>query len=147
MGAPLGRSSTTWFWSVVVPAVFVEKTADISRFDSIRGNVGALVGTLVVVWLTAAFAEEVIFRGFLMGRLARLFGGSRLAWTASLLISSVLFGALHLYQGPAGVLGTGTAGLVLGLIYLVSGRNLWVCILTHGITDSISLVLIFLSTA
>jgi len=35
------------------------------------------------------------------------------------------------------------AGLVLGLLYLLARRNLWLPILTHGIIDTIGVLLIF----
>ena len=129
---------------VLVPALFGDQGADLSRFEALRGNLAGLIGTVVIVWLTAAFAEEVVYRGFLMGRVARALGGSRSAWTMSLVASSALFGALHWYQGPVGVLSTAIAGLALGVIYLWSGRNLWICILVHGLTDTVSLTLIYL---
>jgi len=120
---------------------------DVSRFNPITGNLGALLGTLVVVWLTAALTEEIVFRGFLMGRLAAVFGGTRAAWIASLLLSSVVFGGLHLYQGAAGVVTTGFVGLLLGALYLLARRNLWLVILVHGLINTIALIIIYLGLA
>jgi membrane protease YdiL (CAAX protease family) len=117
--------------------------ADIGRFALLRGNLPRLLGTLAIIWVTAAFAEEVIYRGFLMSRLARRFGGGRLAWLASLLLSSAVFSMLHLYQGPAGVAITGFVGLLIGIVYLASGRNLWIGILVHGLVDTASLTAVY----
>ncbi len=41
------------------------------------------------------------------------------------------------------MLDTGIHGLVLGLLYLASGRNLWASIIAHGVTDTVGIVLIF----
>lgn len=117
---------------------------DVSRFTLLRGNLGMLAGLLVSVWITAAFIEEVVFRGFLMGRLAVVFGGGRGAWLASLGASAVIFGLLHAYQGLPGIVITGLLGLLLGALYLLARRILWVVILAHGLVDTISLVLIYL---
>jgi membrane protease YdiL (CAAX protease family) len=119
------------------------ETPDLSRFAALKGNLPMLLGTLASVWITAAFIEEVIYRGFLMGRLARIFGGSRGAWLAALALSSVLFGLLHVYQGLPGVIVTGFMGFLLGGVYLLAGRNLWVVILAHGLTNTISLLLVY----
>jgi membrane protease YdiL (CAAX protease family) len=54
------------------------------------------------------------------------------------------FGLAHAYQGITGILDEGLAGLLLGLAYLATKRNLAVPIVAHGIGDSIDLVLIFL---
>lgn len=130
--------------SWILPRLLGSEPPDNSRFDFVQANVGALLGTIAVVWLSAALTEEIIYRGFLMTRLARIFGGGQGAWIAALLLSSTLFGALHLYQGLSGVVLTGFVGLLLGVVFLASGRNLWVAILVHGLTNTVSLVLMYL---
>lgn len=93
---------------------------------------------LVMSWTFAAFGEEWVFRGYPLTRLAGL--GQRAQWVG-LLASSVLFGWAHGYQGPAGMLLTGVIGFALGVLYLRSGRNLWLNIITHGVTDTIAMLL------
>jgi len=131
------------FQTYVVAPLTQGAGADVSRFDMLRGNLPRLLLALVSVWVTAAFAEEVIDRGFLMGRLARLLGGGRAAWWGALVISSAIFGMLHVYQGPAGVALTGFVGFLLGLVYLVAKRHLWIGILAHGLVDTASLVAVY----
>ncbi|MEP7342366.1 MAG: CPBP family intramembrane glutamic endopeptidase, partial [Acidobacteriota bacterium] len=75
---------------------------DYSELKDIRGNLALLFVFLGLSWTLAAFGEEICFRGFLMNRLARLFGESRIAWIASLLLSSALFGWGHTEQGISG---------------------------------------------
>ncbi len=53
----------------------------------------------------------------------------------AVVLQAAIFGAFHIYQGIGGVLTTTAAGLVLGLIWLVGGRNLWACVLLHGFVD------------
>jgi membrane protease YdiL (CAAX protease family) len=43
-----------------------------------------------------------------------------------------------------GIIDEGLMGLLLGVIYLRSGRNLAVPIIAHGVQDTVDLVLIFL---
>lgn len=74
-----------------------------SGFKAIRGNLPLLFLFLAVSWTLAAFGEEICFRGFLMKRLAQLFGESRGAWIAALALSSALFGwATRSRASPAG---------------------------------------------
>lgn len=131
----------------ILAALLGGETPDVSRFDGLVGNLPALLGTVAVVWITAALMEEVVYRGFLMGRLARLFGGHRRAWVAALVTSSAIFGVLHMYQGVSGVFATGINGGILAVIYLASGRNLWAAILAHGIANTVSLTYIYLGLA
>ena len=101
------------------------------------------VARVVGSWTLAAFGEEMVYRGYLMNRVAGLFRRTRSAWVFSLLLVHVGFGLAHAYQGITGVIDEGLAGLLLGLIYLRTGRNLAVPIVAHGLTDSIDFLLIF----
>jgi uncharacterized protein len=116
---------------------------DYSGLRGIRGNLKMLLIFLALSWTLAAFGEEICFRGFLMERLARLFGGSNAAWIASLLLSSVVFGLGHTEQGPAGWLQEGLSGLLLGILFLASGGNLVVPIVAHGVSNTLAFVLIY----
>ena len=39
---------------------------------------------------------------------------------------------------------TGIHGLILGVVYLVAGRNLWASIIAHGVGNTIALGMVFL---
>jgi membrane protease YdiL (CAAX protease family) len=121
------------------------KVANNARFESVRGNLKILLVWLAAVWTIVAFGEEMIFRGYLMNRIADLVGRTGSGWILSLLGSSLIFGLGHGYQGIAGVVTTAAIGLLLGIVYLVNKRNLWVNIVSHGLIDSISLVALYYS--
>jgi len=105
-----------------------------------------LLGFIVISWTTAGFGEEIIWRGFFMKQIARLFGEQKSSsWVIGLVLSSIGFGLVHFHQGPGGMLGAGFIGLVYGIFYLVSGRNLWVTIIAHGLTDTTSFIVLYLS--
>jgi hypothetical protein len=107
----------------------------------------AALSALAVVWTFAAFGEEVSYRGYLTKRAADLGLGTRAAWWGATVLASVLFGFGHFYKGPAGVLDSGIAGLILGAAYLLSGRNLWTAILAHGLIDTTAVVLLYFGLA
>jgi hypothetical protein len=94
------------------------------------------LGSLLLVWTFAAFGEEIGYRGYLLTRAAEAGGRSKAADWVAVLIVSVLFGYGHYYKGPSGIVDSGMAGLILGAAYVLSGRNLWVCILAHGFIDT-----------
>ncbi len=105
-----------------------------------------LLVLIVISWTTAGFGEEIIWRGFFMKQIARLFDEQkRSSWVIGLVLTSIVFGLVHYHQGPGGMLGTGFVGLVYGLVYLLSGRNLWVPIIAHGLTGSISFIVLYIS--
>ena len=70
-------------------------------------------------------------------------GRSKAAYWAGVLVVSVLFGYGHYYKGPSGIVDSGMAGLILGAAYVLSERNLWVCILAHGFIDTFAVMAAF----
>ena len=103
--------------------------------------------SLAIVWIFAGFGEEISYRGYLLTRAADLGNRSKTAYVVAMLYVAVLFGLGHTYKGPAGIVDSTYSGLVLGGIYLLSGRNLWVPILAHGITDTVAVIAIFMGWA
>jgi membrane protease YdiL (CAAX protease family) len=114
-----------------------------SGFDEITGHAMVALRWLLIVWTFAAFGEEISYRGYLVTRAADVGARSKTAYWIAVLLVSVLFGYGHYYKGPAGMVDSGMAGLVLGAAYLLSGRNLWVCILAHGFIDTFGVVALF----
>jgi membrane protease YdiL (CAAX protease family) len=115
-----------------------------SGADQITGHPMVALQWLLLVWTFAAFGEEIGYRGYLLTRAADVGGRSRAAYWAGVLVVSVLFGYGHYYKGPSGMLDSGMAGLVLGAVYMLSGRNLWACILAHGFIDTFGVIAAFL---
>jgi membrane protease YdiL (CAAX protease family) len=114
-----------------------------SGMNHIAGHWMQALKWFLLVWTFAAFGEEIGYRGYLINRGADAGGGSKAAnWIAVVLVS-VLFGYGHYYKGPSGIVDSGMAGLILGAAYVLSGRNLWVCVLAHGFIDTIGLVAVF----
>jgi membrane protease YdiL (CAAX protease family) len=108
------------------------------------GDIGALLprnrqelGYGVALSLNAGVVEELLFRLAVPALVFGVTGNAAIAIGASVL----LFAALHLYQGAAGIVGALAIGAVLMLIYLATGSILWP-ILAHALIDLRSLVLI-----
>jgi membrane protease YdiL (CAAX protease family) len=117
---------------------------DLSGEASFRGDPVAVILRLVVVaWGTAAFAEEMVARGFVMARLAAAFGDDRRGRLIAAVAQSILFGLGHSSQGGTGMLLTGLIGLIMAYIFYRAGRSLWPCILAHGAVDTFGLLLIY----
>ncbi len=133
--------------TIAVAASFVlnvlGERPDVSRFDNIQSNLPLLLLWLLLSWIIGGFGEELIFRGFLMNRLAQVFGGTRVAWAAALVLQAVIFGLGHSYQGAIGIIVTGVTGLAMGAIYLMVKRRLWIPIIIHGLNDSVGFILLY----
>jgi membrane protease YdiL (CAAX protease family) len=102
---------------------------------------------LAIVWSFAAFGEEIGYRGYLLSRAADLGGSTKLANLLAMIYVAVLFGFGHFYKGPEGILDSAYSGLVLGTVFLLTKRNLWAPILTHGIRDTVAVLAVFFGWA
>jgi membrane protease YdiL (CAAX protease family) len=110
---------------------------------SITGNIGFALLALLIVWGFAAFGEEIAYRGYLLTRAADLGKRSTIAYWVGVVLVSILFGYGHYYKGPAGIVDSGIAGLILGSAYMLSGRNLWTSILAHGFIDTFGVTVLY----
>ncbi len=122
----------------------VNEPMDISQFEPIRGSIPYLVVWVTLGWLIGAFAEEMVFRGYLLNRFADLVGHNRAGWVAGVLASSALFAVGHAYLGIAGVLENYVYACVFAGLYLAARRNLWLVIIAHGFYNTLIFVLIYL---
>lgn len=84
----------------------------------------------LAVSVTAGVSEEVAFRGYAIPTLEGLLGGS---WYA-VAFTSAVFGILHAYQGPLGIVRTALIGAVMGASFVLSG-SLWPAIFIHVVLD------------
>ena len=93
----------------------------------------------VLVGLTAGICEEALFRGFLLHYLHT--SPWQLSLTLALLVSSLIFGFQHLYQGAQGVIVSAILGALFGLLFLLSG-SLLLPMLLHAALDLRLLVIL-----
>lgn len=115
--------------------------------DNVRDELGlggTSAGTVVITYLLvvfgAAFGEELFFRGIVFAGLR----GSMSLWPAAL-ISSVLWGLLHLSGGNLGVVAILVVfGLFLAWLYERTG-TIWAGIVAHGLNNAIAVTFLFLN--
>jgi membrane protease YdiL (CAAX protease family) len=105
-----------------------------------RFNDYALYASFMIA-TTAAFSEELFFRGFLIETLRR---GGFANWV-QVSISAMLFGAVHLTYIPRDLygwtipVGTAIIGVFWGYVYIWGKRSLWPVITAHFINDFVVL--------
>lgn len=93
----------------------------------------------------AGFGEEMIFRGYLFERSAKLFGTGTLQNIVTLIVVTVLFALLHFKQGAGGIENAALTGLVVGAVYLSNGRRLFPIMVAHATFDLAALAMIVLN--
>ena len=116
-----------------------------ARFGHLAGYLPGTLWWIAIGWLTGGFAEEMIFRGFVLNRLQALMPRGVGGTVMAVLLQAILFGAVHAYdRGLYGLLVLGTVGAVLGTCYVVFGRNLWPIILAHGLGNTLGMLVRYL---
>ncbi|HPF40041.1 MAG TPA: CPBP family intramembrane metalloprotease [Phycisphaerae bacterium] len=95
------------------------------------------ITTMLLFGVLTGIHEELLFRGLLLTRFNALTRNR----AASVIACAVLFGMVHAYQGPMGMLQTSAIGLVLGTITTMT-RSLWPAILGHAMFNSLQLALL-----
>lgn len=116
---------------------------DLGRFSDVEGSVPALLGVLALSWTFAAFGEEIAFRIVLLLGMLSVLGTTKAASVAAVLLQAVVFGLVHLYQGPSGVVSATISGLVFGAITVLARGAIWPAALAHGINNTIGLLMIY----
>ncbi|WP_425390862.1 CPBP family intramembrane glutamic endopeptidase [Ekhidna sp.] len=130
---------------VVVPGItkLTGVPIDYSSFDRLEGNLQGCLIALIVVWATAAFGEEIIFRGYFMRQLVKFFGESKVSILLNIVLLSSFFGFMHGYQGITGQLVAGVIGALLATIFYLRKYDLWFVIAVHGFFDTFALACIY----
>jgi membrane protease YdiL (CAAX protease family) len=141
-----------WLWAQVPAVVFgavavsagaativgqyLPKPDASARIGDLAGNLPGLLWWIGLGWLVGGFAEEMIFRGFLLNRFEALLRRGAWGTAAAVLLQAFLFGAVHVYnRGLYGLLILASFGAVMGVFYLVFRRNLWPLVLGHGLRN------------
>lgn len=141
VGVVFGGAFKLLMKSIVMPLLGADPINQ--AYHYLAGNTAALPGALYAMIVGAGFGEETLFRGYLFERLGRLFGASRGAKTAIVLLAAGLFGLAHYPdQGLAGAEQAVITGLVFGAIFAATGR-LWMLMCAHAAFDLTALAIIY----
>ena len=126
---------------LVLPVVVVRESLDEApAVGDIRALLPRTRGELrygAALSVSAGVFEELLFRLGLPALVVAVTGDAIVAFLGA----TLLFGVLHLYQGPLGILFSTVLGAVFLALYLVTGSIL-VPIVLHALVDLRSMVLI-----
>ncbi len=128
--------------AVVLPYLGAPPAAPI--LQELHRNLPAFLAEVPQMIFLAGFAEEIVFRGFLINRLQALIGQSTASAILIVLISAAIFGPAHyITQGYFGMVQGTIVGVIFAVVYLLNGRNLWPLIVAHATFDVLAIWLIY----
>jgi hypothetical protein len=110
--------------------------ADHSGYGALEGNEKAALKLFLYALFSAAIAEEIVYRGFLLHQLSKALPEGKLYTWVAILIGAIAFALPHYAQGMVGLISVALVGAFFGWIFFRSGRNLWSLILAHAIVDA-----------
>lgn len=123
----------------ILPSEWVHEQMELSMPEAAAKMFEAIMGEpvgYVAIGILAPLAEELVFRGAILGTLLKLFG-TRLHWLA-IAISALMFGAVH-GNMPQFVHAT-AIGLILGWMYYRTG-SIVPGIVFHWVNNTVAYVM------
>jgi membrane protease YdiL (CAAX protease family) len=115
-----------------------------NRFGDIEGNTPLYLTWLAIICF-AGPAEELYFRGFMIGQLRECLGRTKMATVLSVVIPAIIFGVGHMYYlGLRGLFMTGGIALSLGILFLLYKRNIWPLAIGHAAFNSLVFTAMYL---
>lgn len=113
-------------YSMIVTSFQLEATRDwIPRAENYTQAILLMIGIGI-----AAFAEEILYRGFLLPRFEKILRSPFL----SVLLTAIIFSGSHIYQGMTGVLGAFMVGILFGVAFVVF-RRIWPLVIAHCVVN------------
>lgn len=140
--APLTAFGLFVFYvAILVPIIemITGNPIDLSQLNNLEGDLPTTLTWLVIIWITAAFGEEIIFRGFLMRQFVKFFGENKISLVMNILICCSFFGFMHWQQGITGQLVAGFTGATLAVIFYLRKYDLWFNIMVHGFFNTLGI--------
>lgn len=140
--APLVAIGLFVFYAFALVPLITKLTGvpiDYSGFDELEGNLSYFLFFLLLVWATAGFGEEIIFRGYFMRQFVKFFGESKMSILLNIFIVTGFFGFMHSGQGITGQLVTWFVGALIAFIFYLRKYDLWFVIAVHGFFNTLAL--------
>jgi membrane protease YdiL (CAAX protease family) len=126
-------------WRYLDPSAEQPQHGVIDALERSEWGSAGIVQLVLVAVVVAPLAEELFFRGLLLGAARRVSG---LAWPA-ILLSAAAFGIVHLPQ-PQNVVPLTTMGIILGYVRL-RYDSVWVCVLIHALFNLHTMAVVLLN--
>ena len=142
----LGGLSTMLAWSPAADRIATRLVATpptLGAFKALQQSLPKLLTGIAIAWVLGGLLEELVLRGIVQQAVEALSGQvlpQRIAATLGILVAAGAAAILHLYQGPRAAIIIAQLSVMFGLVFVLSGHNLWAVILCHGLYDTIAFV-------
>jgi membrane protease YdiL (CAAX protease family) len=115
----------------------------LGAFRAIQESRAKLIAGVFVAWILGGFLEELVFRGIVL-KTVELLAWQWVAGPTGIVIAICVAaagaGMIHLYQGPRAAIIITQLSVLFGVLFVISGYNLWAVMLCHGMYDTIAFI-------
>jgi membrane protease YdiL (CAAX protease family) len=121
----------------------ITEPPDLRAFRALQRSRLHLVIGIAAALLLGGVLEELVLRGVILRGVAITLApllGDPIATTSAVLAAALTSALLHLYQGPRAVIIVGQLSALFGMLYVVTGYDLWAAIICHGLYDTVAFV-------
>jgi len=119
------------------------KPPTLQAFGAIQQSRLKLIAGILAAWVLGGILEELVARGIVLGSVVSLLTpslGAPVAVGIAIFVAALGAGLMHLYQGPRAVVIVTQLSILFGILFVVSGYNLWAVIICHGLYDTIAFI-------
>lgn len=122
---------------------WIRKPPNLDVFRQVQQSRTKLIIGIVIAWVLGAFLEELVFRGVVQQWIEQNLAAALplpAATVVAVVLAAIGAGVLHLYQGLRAAVIITQLSVLFGVLFVLSGRNLWSVFLCHGIYDTVAFI-------
>lgn len=123
-----------------IASAFLKTPPTLGAFRALQQSPVNLLLGIVAAWALGGVLEELVVRGLVLQAVEKGLGGGPAASAAAIVVAAVGAGVAHLYQGPRAAAIVTQLSVLLGVVFVLSGHNLWAVMLCHGLYDTLAFV-------
>jgi len=151
----------SWFITIIVAIVWLgvmlvyspfadwlasrwtKKPPHLDSFRAIQKSKLKLIVGIVLAWIFGGILEELILRGIILKAVQSFLTTLIVASISTglgIIIAAVCAFIIHFYQGLRAMIIIVQLSVLFGILFVVSGYNLWAVILCHGLYDTVAFI-------
>ena len=119
------------------------KPPTLQAFGAIQQSLPKLIIGILAAWVLGGFLEELVARGIVLNSLESVLTqplSAPVAAGIAICVAAAGAGMMHFYQGPRAMVIIAQLSILFGILFMVSGHNLWAVVICHGLYDTIAFV-------
>jgi hypothetical protein len=119
------------------------KPPTLGAFRAIQESPLKVLGGILFAWTFGGVLEELALRGIVLRAVETWLSeslGQPLAAAVAVVVAALGATILHIYQGPRAMVIITQLSVLFGVLFVLTGYNLWSVMLCHGLYDTVAFI-------